>query len=373
MSAITIGNDLVHYEVLGRGKPVVLVHSWLGSWRYWIPTMQQLGMKYRTYAIDLWGFGDSGRNKDHYHLEGQVALLRAFVEKMGIPKAVFIGHGLGASVITHYAIDPQYRNKVHRMMAIAPPLFDIAPPPSAKLALPQMTETAETIATPVDGGIDREALRQAALQAGLEAIAKKTGPKPEAQKAEDAKETKPEPSGDKKPPEKKDEKKAEKKPEPAPANNTPKPTAAAGDLIFTNPLESILGDMNPLTLLSKHVDNNSSDYEKLKAEVNKINIEAIKHSTQSFRYISTYHEMLKLSMPALTVIGEKDTLITVPEQKILNSLSSGANSKVIIMEGMRHFPMLEDTTKFVRLLREFLEAPDVSKLEMKDEWRRRTR
>ncbi|MCI0709821.1 MAG: alpha/beta hydrolase [Chloroflexi bacterium] len=370
MSAITIGNDLVHYEVLGRGKPVVLVHSWLGSWRYWIPTMQQLSMKYRTYAIDLWGFGDSGRNRDHYHLEGQVALLRAFVEKMGIPKAVFIGHGLGASVITHYAIDPQYRNKVHRMMAIAPPLFDIAPPPSAKLALPLMTETAETIATPVEAGIDREALRQAALQAGLDAIAKKSGPKPDEKLIKDSKETKPQPGDDKKPP----EQKAEKKIEPVTPNNSAKPAqTTTGDLIFTNPLENILGDMNPLTLLTKHVDNSSSDFEKLKAEVNKINIEAIKQSTQSFRYISTYHEMLKLSMPALTVIGEKDSLITIPDQKILNSLSSGANSKVIVMEGMRHFPMLEDTTKFVRLLREFLEAPDVSKLEMKDEWRRRTR
>jgi pimeloyl-ACP methyl ester carboxylesterase len=78
-------------------------------------------------------------------------------------------------------------------------------------------------------------------------------------------------------------------------------------------------------------------------------------------------------MPALTLMGDKDTLITVPDQKILNALSSGANSKVIVMEGVRHFPMLEDTSKFVRLLREFLEAPDVSKLEMKDEWRRRTR
>ncbi len=60
MSAITIENDLVHYEVLGRGRPVILVHGWLGSWRYWVPAMQQLSSKYRTYALDLWGFGGFG-------------------------------------------------------------------------------------------------------------------------------------------------------------------------------------------------------------------------------------------------------------------------------------------------------------------------
>lgn len=39
MSAISVAGDLVHYEVLGRGRQVVLIHGWVGSWRYWIPTM----------------------------------------------------------------------------------------------------------------------------------------------------------------------------------------------------------------------------------------------------------------------------------------------------------------------------------------------
>jgi hypothetical protein len=43
------------------------------------------------------------------------------------------------------------------------------------------------------------------------------------------------------------------------------------------------------------------------------------------------------------------------------------------MPAARHFPMLEDPPKFIRLLRDFLEAPDVTDLETKDEWRRRVR
>ena len=46
MSALTLDGDLVHYEVLGRGgRPVILLHGWIGSWRYWIPVMQQLYFK----------------------------------------------------------------------------------------------------------------------------------------------------------------------------------------------------------------------------------------------------------------------------------------------------------------------------------------
>ena len=38
MSALIIDNGRIHYEVIGRGEPVLLVHGWIGSWRYWVPT-----------------------------------------------------------------------------------------------------------------------------------------------------------------------------------------------------------------------------------------------------------------------------------------------------------------------------------------------
>jgi CheY-like chemotaxis protein len=34
------GWEIVHYEVLGRGRPLIFLHGWIGSWRYWIPSMQ---------------------------------------------------------------------------------------------------------------------------------------------------------------------------------------------------------------------------------------------------------------------------------------------------------------------------------------------
>ncbi len=124
MSAVAIDNDLVHYEVLGRGRPVILVHGWLGSWRYWISTMQQLSIKFRTYALDLWGFGDSSKfeagERDRYSLDAQVALLDRFIQQLGIPKAAFIGHGLGAAVVLRYSA--QHPGIAPRVVAISPPV-----------------------------------------------------------------------------------------------------------------------------------------------------------------------------------------------------------------------------------------------------------
>ncbi|MEP6985970.1 MAG: alpha/beta fold hydrolase, partial [Chloroflexota bacterium] len=87
MSAISIGGELIHYEVLGRGRPVILIHSWVGSWRYWVPTMQNLQLKYRVYALDLHGFGDSSKNQQKYTIDNQRKLLSDFMQAMGIPKA----------------------------------------------------------------------------------------------------------------------------------------------------------------------------------------------------------------------------------------------------------------------------------------------
>lgn len=126
MSAITIENDLIHYEVLGRGKPVILVHGWLGSWRYWVPTMQQLSIKFRIYAVDLWGFGDSGKesmgSKGRYGLPDQVQLLHDFMERLGIAKAALVGHSFGAAVCLSFA--RKYPDRAPRMMLISPP-FEI--------------------------------------------------------------------------------------------------------------------------------------------------------------------------------------------------------------------------------------------------------
>ncbi len=62
MSAVLLDEKIVHYEVLGRGRPIIFLHGWVGSWRYWVPAMQIAAMSFRAYAIDLWGFGDTAHD-----------------------------------------------------------------------------------------------------------------------------------------------------------------------------------------------------------------------------------------------------------------------------------------------------------------------
>jgi pimeloyl-ACP methyl ester carboxylesterase len=134
MSVVLIDQQIVHYEVLGRGRPVIFLHGWVGSWRYWIPVMQAASVNYRAYSIDLWGFGDTAKTPSHYSLHSQVRLIDGFLEQMGIGRVALVGHGLGAVVAMLYAL----RNPgvVDRLMAVGYPLDETRVHPRLKTAAP---------------------------------------------------------------------------------------------------------------------------------------------------------------------------------------------------------------------------------------------
>lgn len=103
MSITTVDSKLIHYEVLGRGQPLIFLHGWVGSWRYWWPSMQALSAHYRTFAFDLWGFGDSSKADDSYSLNAYVKMVDQFINKLGVARPVIlVGHGLGAIVALCY-------------------------------------------------------------------------------------------------------------------------------------------------------------------------------------------------------------------------------------------------------------------------------
>ena len=110
MSAIHLDNRLVHYELVGRrGQPIIFLHSWLGSWRYWLPTMEHLSDRYRTYALDFWGFGESDRHESAFTIDEYIALLYGFMDQLGLSKVNLAGHGLGGMVAIRAASEQPER------------------------------------------------------------------------------------------------------------------------------------------------------------------------------------------------------------------------------------------------------------------------
>ena len=111
MSSIVTDQGVVHYEVIGQGIPVILLHGWIGSWGYWIDTMTCLENKYRGYALDFWGFGDSGKLRNSFHISDFVNLVDQFMDRMGIESAPIIGHSMGGTVALSLALTNPKRVK----------------------------------------------------------------------------------------------------------------------------------------------------------------------------------------------------------------------------------------------------------------------
>lgn len=98
MPTITTDQGNIHYETLGRGRPVLLLHGWLGSWELWRPTMEALAGEFRVYALDHLGFGESRDRAGRFTVEQYIQSVSLFMEKQGIQKAALVGHSMGGTV-----------------------------------------------------------------------------------------------------------------------------------------------------------------------------------------------------------------------------------------------------------------------------------
>ena len=134
-TSILLDGDIVNYETLGRGRPVIFLHGWVGSWFYWFNSMQVASAAYRAYALDLWGFGDTAHSVLNYSLEQQSTLLDRFLNEMGIGKIALIGHGLGALVGMTFAC--RFPQSVDRLLAVSCPLHIDAVHPRLRTSSPQ--------------------------------------------------------------------------------------------------------------------------------------------------------------------------------------------------------------------------------------------
>ncbi len=253
MSAVIIDGSIVHYEAIGRGKPLIFLHGWLGSWRYWLGSMEELAPYFKTYAIDFWGFGDSDKAYERFTVKDYLELLEAFVESMGIVRLSLVGHSLGAIVAVRFAVS--HPEKVEKLVAVSLPI---------------------------------------------------TG-----------------------------------------------------------------SSINPVLFQGNRVARLiPPGYPELQKEAQKATSIAIEKSVWSVRELDLRLELLNLRIPTLVIYGDKDGIIN--SENLVAFKDFKAPLRFIVIPGARHFPMLEESSKFNRLLKEFLAlGVELDKLEIKQEWRRK--
>lgn len=86
------------YEAETDAPPVLLVHGWGGSGRYWAKTIDRLREEVTLIVPDLPGVGRGlpvGRPWDMF---AQVHALEALIEQLGIRRAHIVGHSMGSGI-----------------------------------------------------------------------------------------------------------------------------------------------------------------------------------------------------------------------------------------------------------------------------------
>ena len=111
MSSIVTDRGVVHYETHGRGRPVLLLHGWLESWVPWRGTMEALSDHFKTYALDFWGFGESGEGGGTFTVSDYVEMVDQFMERLGLEQLPVIGHSMGGTVSLCLTLDHPHRVK----------------------------------------------------------------------------------------------------------------------------------------------------------------------------------------------------------------------------------------------------------------------
>jgi len=82
--------------------------------------MGYLGRYYRTYALDFWGFGESGKKRDTYAVQDFVSLVDQFMDRLGIVQAPLVGHSMGGTVSLSVAI--QFPHRARKVVVIGSPI-----------------------------------------------------------------------------------------------------------------------------------------------------------------------------------------------------------------------------------------------------------
>ncbi|WP_298816843.1 alpha/beta fold hydrolase [Chloroflexus sp.] len=87
----------VSFRVSGQGRPLILVHGWGGSSRYWLAAPAFLPNR-RLIAIDLPGCGASPAPNEPVTLESYARVVLAVADALDIDRFALAGHSLGAAV-----------------------------------------------------------------------------------------------------------------------------------------------------------------------------------------------------------------------------------------------------------------------------------
>lgn len=105
---------LLKYEQRGVGKPLVLVHGFLSSSKYWLPQKVYFEGMFNTIVPDLPGFGESSGGGVPDTLAEFAERVLQVVDQADVERFALVGNSIGGSVALQLALD--YPKRVSKLV-----------------------------------------------------------------------------------------------------------------------------------------------------------------------------------------------------------------------------------------------------------------
>jgi pimeloyl-ACP methyl ester carboxylesterase len=94
----------IRYDAAGKGDPaLVFVHCGGCNRGFWDGQMAYFAVKHRVVALDLAGYGQSGRGRKDWAMAAFGEDVVSVVEALGLKRVVLIGHSLGGPAVLEAA------------------------------------------------------------------------------------------------------------------------------------------------------------------------------------------------------------------------------------------------------------------------------
>jgi pimeloyl-ACP methyl ester carboxylesterase len=116
--SITIKGSVAHYDVIGSGEPLVLIHGLGGSRAWWGRNVGVLGQYFTVYNLDLPGFGAMRRHPTPFSVLDAVAWLQAFLDELRLERVSLVGHSMGGLISAIFA--GERPGRLERLVLAAP-------------------------------------------------------------------------------------------------------------------------------------------------------------------------------------------------------------------------------------------------------------
>src|SRR5574341_1788925 len=88
-----------------RGVPVLFLHGVTDSWRSFERVLPYLPKSIHAFALTQRGHGDADRPATGYRTRDFAADVAAFMDALGLERAIIVGHSMGSTNAMRFAID----------------------------------------------------------------------------------------------------------------------------------------------------------------------------------------------------------------------------------------------------------------------------